>query len=949
MRNQMKTSLPQNVALAAVTALCFALSSVTHAAFPVQVAQTQEAEAGKLEFNFSKVDWETVIEWYAEQAGFTLESVDQYPEGSFSYVSGRLVSPVEAIDEINHKLRLSDPPKTLLRNGSKLYLVDATTALPAELVETIDASELDQRGKYETLQVVFDVSGLPMDDMKEQIKQRVQDYNEPFFQTYPDTSEIFVRESGENLRFIRNVITRAKLSGTRTFTTIELKHISAELFLDQISKFLNLDENYRNPDGTLTIAIDSAPGSQGIIVQGTPRLIAEVRSAVAAFDKKPTQVEAAADDPMTLQQYSVPRDSKETFEVIDRLLFDAGGGARVIQGSETGKITVMGRKADHEIVRTVLGLQDSNNGGFATIQLVNGDAGDILLAAQTILGITAENASDKVAMLANTERDFIMVRGTPAQVIEAKEIIEELDRKSAPESDGLRTVRRAIPMSPADRDRILPTLQDLWPTMGRENPFDVRSPRPSIDDGSLFRRGEKVRPQPQRLPGLKDQGVIVRDRLFEVAASLFPATALNLSTAVLQTSEKPWPEVETSESDGYKSPEQIESVPGAPVKVWGTEFGIIIESEDLDAGDDVEYLIDQQVGEESEEVAPTVYQLRHCEAGYMKSLLESMYGIDSGGGGGGGGGLLGGIADNVMGDVGGGMMDSLFGGGGGGSSVSSLEGEIKIGIDGRLNYLWVTGATSNDLVLLDAAVDMFDISTPPHNPETAGQIYVIQVRHRDPEEMKTRVENVMSVYFKDADSGGGGGGGNEAANMMKMMKQLTGGKGGGGGDTKERKPRGYLDVDMKTGQLIFMGPKSIFVQVEALVTFLDQPEVKEPLKMKEFDMKGSDGAKLAEMLKTILGSDKVEIVGVDNMSGESAEDGANADPKANGKKNGDSKAMNAAAAAQAKQVEAARSNFIQMMRSQQGSGGRGAVGGRPQGGGGNRGGGGGGRRGGGGR
>jgi hypothetical protein len=941
----MKTSLPQNIAFTVATVLCFALFPAVQVATAVQVNQTQDSDAEMLEFNFSKVSWPIVIEWYAEQAGLTLESVDQYPEGSFSYVSGRLVSPIEAIDEINHKLRLSDPPKTLLRNRDKLYLVDAGRALPAELVETVAATELDQRGKYETLQVVFDVSGLSMEDIESQLRQRVEDYNEAFFQTYPDTNEIFVRESGQNLRFMRDVISRAKLGGTPTYSSFQLKHISAELFLDQISKIHELDENYRNPDGTLTLLVDSAPGSQRIIIRGTPALIADVKSAVVVFDVKPGEFEAAADDPMTLQQYSVPRDSKETFEVIDRLLFDAGGGARVIQGSETGKITVMGRKADHEIVRTVLGLQDSNNGGFATIQLENGDAGDILLAAQTMLGITAENASDNVAMLANTDRDFIMVRGTPAQVLEAKEIIEELDRKSAPESDGLRTVRRAIPMSPADRDRILPTLGDLWPTMGRQNPFDVRSPRPSTDDGSLFRRGQKVQPQPQpqRLPGANDQGTVVGDRLFEVAASLFPVTALNLSTAVLQSSDEAWPEVETSETDGYKSPKQIQSIPGAPVRVWGTEFGIIIESEDLDAGDDVEFLIDQQVGEESEEVAPTVYQLRHCEASYMKSLLESMYGIDSGGGGGGGGaGLLGGIADNVMGEAGGGMLDSLFGGGGGGGSVSSLEGEITIGIDGRLNYLWVNGATSNDLVLIDAAVDLFDISTPPHNPETAGQIYAIHVNHRDPEEMKTRIENLMPVYFQDAEaSGGGGGGGNDAANMMKMMRQLTGGK-GGGGETKEVKPRGYIDVDVKTGQLIFMGPKSIFVQVEALVTFLDQPEVEKPRKIVEIDMKGSDGGKMAEIIKNLLGSDKVEIVGADNINGDSSEGTMNAE--GNGKKNGDakSKASKAAADAQAKQQEAARNSFIQAIRAQQGR----AGGGRQQGGGGNRGGGG-GRRGGG--
>ncbi len=315
----------------------------------------------------------------------------------------------------------------------------------------------------------------------------------------------------------------------------------------------------------------------------------------------------------------------------------------------------------------------------------------------------------------------------------------------------------------------------------------------------------------------------------------------------------------------------------------------------------------------------------------MKSLIETMYGLESSGGGG-GGGLLSGIADNVMGEAGGSMMDGLFGGGlGGGASASTMEGDIKLGIDGRLNYLWVTGATANDLGLIDAAVEMFDISTPPQNPETAGQVYVIQVQHRDPEEMKTSVETLMEVYFKDAEAGGGGGGGNDQANMMKMMRQLAGGGGGGGGEAKEVKPRGFLIVDTKTSQLIFMGPKAIFVQVEALVLFLDQPEVEEPRVMKQFDMKGADGARMARMLQNLLGTDKVDVVGADEAGSEST-DGEGGENKAAG-----ATPSKAADDAQAKQAEAARNNFIQMMRARGGAGG----GGQRGGGGGQRGGGGG--------
>ena len=187
-------------------------------------------------------------------------------------------------------------------------------------------------------------------------------------------------------------------------------------------------------------------------------MIRDVENAVAVIDVKDTKSQASADDPEMLREYLVPRDSKGTFTVIDRLLFDAGNGARVILLEEAGKITVMSVASDHAIVENYLGLQ-ATSGGFKTVQLSNGDAGDILLAAQTVLGITSENLSDNVSMLADTERDFIMLRGTPPQVNEAEQIILELDRKAAPASDGLRTKRRVIQMPKDEVDRILPVLE----------------------------------------------------------------------------------------------------------------------------------------------------------------------------------------------------------------------------------------------------------------------------------------------------------------------------------------------------------------------------------------------------------------------------------------------------------------------------------------------------------
>ena len=170
----------------------------------------------------------------------------------------------------------------------------------------------------------------------------------------------------------------------------------------------------------------------------------------------------------------------------------------------------------------------------------------------------------------------------------------------------------------------------------------------------------------------------------------------------------------------------------------------------------------------------------------------------------------------------------------------------------------------------------------------------------------------MSQYFEDPEMKGGGGGGGDAANMMKMMRTLTGGGGGGGAEVEEVKPRGTLSVDMKTSQLLFMGPKFMFIQVEALVAKIDQPEIKVPLMMKQIPLEGEDGEKLAMKIKILLGEDKIEILGSDMLpkseGGMMGKEGAAGSDSKNAEA---AKATQAAQQKQAQQAQQAQARFFQ--------------------------------------
>ncbi len=86
-------------------------------------------------------------------------------------------------------------------------------------------------------------------------------------------------------------------------------------------------------------------------------------------------------------------------------------------------------------------------------------------------------------------------------------------------------------------------------------------------------------------------------------------------------------------SQDYRPAPQVASIPGAPIEVQFTEYGIVLRSDDLDALDDIERLIQEQLDAESAVQLPTFFFLKYRKADSMKAQLEQHFGIDSGGGG----------------------------------------------------------------------------------------------------------------------------------------------------------------------------------------------------------------------------------------------------------------------------------------------------------------------------
>ncbi len=388
----------------------------------------------------------------------------------------------------------------------------------------------------------------------------------------------------------------------------------------------------------------------------------------------------------------------------------------------------------------------------------------------------------------------------------------------------------------------------------------------------------------------------------------------------------------------------------------------MIRTDDLDAADDLERMIQDMINEAGSNERPTILFLKHRPVVEAKTFLESILGIDGGGGSGGGGlgGMLGGMVGNAIGGTAGNALGGLLGGGDDGSSDGGggieLEGDVTIAIDVRFNSLVISGATSNDLDIIIELVDYVDQPGPPQDLNLLGETRVIPVIYRDPEELKSKIETQLSGYFRQATAPQGGAGGVDQAQqqiqrqMAQAMQQLgnAGKKNRGSQDPEQEKSVATLGVDLATSSLLVTGPEFIYYEVLKLVDRLDVPD-RTPKKNTTVSISGTSRAALEQFLGVTFSPEKIEFV---DATTESKPAGGGAPPPSGGSSGSTSPGSDRGSSTnqqqeQAQQRAAQFQSLINRIQGGAGAGGSPAMGAGGRGGGGGRGGFGGGRGGGG--
>ena len=73
-------------------------------------------------------------------------------------------------------------------------------------------------------------------------------------------------------------------------------------------------------------------------------------------------------------------------------------------------------------------------------------------------------------------QNYIVIRGTPAEIFEVTEMIAKLDNAAQLDPDRTRTNTRIIKMDPGKRDELLDSAEDYLRATGKKNPIKLIMP-----------------------------------------------------------------------------------------------------------------------------------------------------------------------------------------------------------------------------------------------------------------------------------------------------------------------------------------------------------------------------------------------------------------------------------------------------------------------------------------
>ena len=803
---------------------------------------------GKMLFNFRYQPWQEVLDWFAEQSDLSLV-LEAPPSGTFNYTDSRRYTPAEALDILNSVLLIKG--YTLVRRDRMLVLVNLEDGIPPNLVTDVSLDDLDQRGEYELVRVLFHVRNMTPEVAAEEINRMVGPQGSVV--VLPRAGMLQVTETAGRIRAIQKVVQaveRPDLSQVGAIRPFDLEHTEPANVLPVLRQMLGIPgDAFSTPEGTLQVAIDTS-SSRRILAFGTPEMmtrLGEVLQLVDVPSAKETLVET-----LQLEVYSVNQSDPEAVLLVLQTLLAEEPGTRLTTDPQTGNLVALATPSNHATIRATLSQMQNDARQIEVIPLASVDPQLALLTITKLFGIVPSDKGGKVdprlpVIDADLTTRSLLVRASRSQIEQIHLLLDKMgESEDSVFSASDRGNVRLLPLSASEARAAVTQLDKIWPSI-RSNPVRLVAPatairayRPADMPPGDVRLPETPFDWDQLVPPTTQGSASPVDR----GASYQPSRPAKLSRFQLASEQKL-----VADEPKEKSSAERTTPPrsNAPILVAPGPNGLLIASDDLEALDAYERLIEattSQAGGRDREYA--VFYLKHAKANAAADTLQKIFGGTSASGD----GLLGGIASAALGDLGGGMMGDLLGlGGGGGAAATGFSSAaVDIVTDIRLNAL-IVYALPDDIDKIFRLLQVLDQQSGPTEVQTDGIARLIPVLNTSAEQV---AEVIKQVYSDRMNAGPGGQ--PSPKDMMKAMMQ--GGKNGKGGQTQEA-PKMSISVDVRSNSLVVRAPEALFAEIEKLVHQLDSEQLDSTQSTQIVSLKFSNSSAVKEALASILGDQAI--------------------------------------------------------------------------------------------
>ena len=332
-------------------------------------------EVRRLKFSFRFQPWADVLEWFAEQSNLSLV-LDAPPPGTFNYTDTREYTVPEAIDLINGVLLTKG--YTLIRRDRMLMVLNVGDGLPADLIPRVEVDELDERGRFELVSVVFPLEGRDAAEVETEIKPLLGPHGKTA--VLPKTRQLLVTDMAGKMRSIAAVIASIPLPskpaavapaapGQPSLATYPLETLDPATTLEVLKSMF--------PDAKPVV--DSKAGV--LLVTALPEHQANIEKVLTQL-----RANAGPDAGARLESYPVKQSFKSE---LAQLLSPVAPGATFTIDSRTGNLLVFGNaKQQAAVERTLIQLgrqSDASDRRIEVYPLQQAEPANVLAVVQRLL------------------------------------------------------------------------------------------------------------------------------------------------------------------------------------------------------------------------------------------------------------------------------------------------------------------------------------------------------------------------------------------------------------------------------------------------------------------------------------------------------------------------------------------------------------------------------------